>query len=182
MEKFGIEDRDYTSPFYEDELFDSLKRINPKVSDSLINDAIKELKNIDRGDFVEKNFEFTKYLQDGISLNYHKDGESRSDIVYLIDYKNVNKNSFVIANQWTFVENSEKRPDIILFINGIPLVIMELKSPVREETNASQAYRQLRNYMKEIPSMFAYNAICVISDLAKNKAGTITSDEDRFME
>lgn len=177
-----IEDRDYTSPFYEDELFDSLKRINPKVSDSLINDAIKELKNIDRVDFVEKNFEFTKYLQDGISLNYHKDGETRSDIVYLIDYKNVNKNSFVIANQWTFVENSEKRPDIILFINGIPLVIMELKSPVREETNASQAYRQLRNYMKEIPSMFAYNAICVISDLAKNKAGTITSDEDRFME
>ena len=87
-----------------------------------------------------------------------------------------------MANQWTFIESSNKRPDIILFINGLPLVVMELKSPSREETDASEAYRQLRNYMHEIPSMFIYNAICVMSDHLVSKAGTITSGEDRFME
>lgn len=94
----------------------------------------------------------------------------------------INNNSFIVANQWTFIESSNKRPDIILFINGLPLVVMELKSPSREETDASEAYRQLRNYMHEIPSMFIYNAICVMSDHLVSKAGTITSGEDRFME
>ena len=110
------------------------------------------------------------------------DGEEHSSIVYLVDYKNPDNNSFIIANQWTFIENSNKRPDIILFLNGIPVVLVELKSPSREETDASDAYRQLRNYMREIPSMFIYNAICVMSDQLTSKAGTITSGEDRFME
>ena len=99
-----------------------------------------------------------------------------------MDYKNPENNSFVVANQWTFIENSNKRPDLILFLNGLPIVLMELKSPSREETDASEAYRQLRNYMQEIPSMFIYNAICVMSDQLISKAGTITSGEDRFME
>ena len=99
-----------------------------------------------------------------------------------MDYKNSENNSFVVANQWTFIENSNKRPDLILFLNGLPIVLMELKSPSREETDASEAYRQLRNYMQEIPSMFIYNAICVMSDQLISKAGTITSGEDRFME
>lgn len=90
--------------------------------------------------------------------------------------------SFIVANQWTFIENSNKRPDVILFLNGLPVVLMELKSPAREETDASEAYRQLRNYMQEIPSMFIYNAICVMSDQLTSKSGTITSGEDRFME
>lgn len=85
-------------------------------------------------------------------------------------------------NQWTFVEYSEKRADIIIFINGLPLVVMELKSPSREETDASEAYLQLRNYMKEIPSLFIYNVFCVMSDMACSKAGTLTSKEDRYME
>lgn len=90
--------------------------------------------------------------------------------------------SFIVANQWTFIENSNKRSDVILFLNGLPVVLMELKSPAREETDASEAYRQLRNYMQEIPSMFIYNAICVMSDQLTSKSGTITSGEDRFME
>ena len=121
------------------------------------------------------------YLQNGIEVRYLKDGEEHSDIAYLVDYENVENNSFIIANQWTFIENSEKRPDVILFLNGLPVVIMELKSPSREETDASEAYRQLKNYMHEIPSMFIYNAICVMSDQLTSKAGTITSDETRFM-
>ncbi len=78
--------------------------------------------------------------------------------------------------------HSNKRPDVLLFLNGIPVVIVELKSPSREETDASEAYLQLRNYMHEIPSMFVYNAICVMSDMGESRAGTITSSEDRFME
>lgn len=103
-------------------------------------------------------------------------------MTYLVDYKNHDNNSFIIANQWTFIENSNKRPDVILFLNGLPVVLVELKSPSQEETDASEAYRQLRNYMQEIPSMFIYNAICVMSDQLTSKAGTITSGEDRFME
>lgn len=122
------------------------------------------------------------YLQNGIPVRYFVDGEERSSIVYLVDYKNPENNSFFVANQWTFIENSNKRPDLILFLNGLPIVLMELKSPSREETDASEAYRQLRNYMQEIPSMFIYNAICVMSDQLISKAGTITSGEDRFME
>ena len=122
------------------------------------------------------------YLQNGIPVRYFLGGEEHSSIVYVVDYKNPDNNSFVLANQWTFIENSKKRPDVILFLNGLPIVLIELKSPSREETDASEAYRQLRNYMQEIPSMFIYNAICVMSDQLTSKAGTITSGEDRFME
>ena len=92
------------------------------------------------------------------------------------------KNSYIVANQWTFIENSNKRPDILLFLNGLPVCLFELKSPSREQTDASEAYTQIRNYMQEIPSMFIYNCICVMSDQLTSKAGTITSGEDRFME
>lgn len=109
-------------------------------------------------------------------------GEQRSALVYLADYVNVERNTFTVANQWTIIENSEKRPDVIVFLNGMPVVVFELKSPSREETDASEAYTQLRNYIHEIPSLFVYNAFLVMSDLAISKAGSITAGEDRFME
>lgn len=175
-------ERDFYSPFYEDVLIDSLFRINHGATNDAIQDALFKLKNFENGELVQKNAIFMDYLQNGIPVRYFVDGEERSSIVYLVDYKNPENNSFVVANQWTFIENSNKRPDLILFLNGLPIVLMELKSPSREETDASEAYRQLRNYMQEIPSMFIYNAICVMSDQLISKAGTITSGEDRFME
>ena len=175
-------ERDFYSPLYEDVLMDSLRHLNSDLPEDAILEAIYKLKNIENGELVQKNATFMDYLQNGIPVRYFLDGEDRSAIVYLVDYKNVENNSFIIANQWTFIENSNKRPDIILFLNGLPVVLVELKSPSREETDASEAYRQLRNYMKEIPSMFVYNAICVMSDQLTSKAGTITSGEDRFME
>ena len=175
-------ERDFYSPFYEDLLIESLYRINHGAANDAIQDALFKLKNFENGELVQKNAIFMDYLQNGIPVRYFVDGEERSSIVYLVDYKNPENNSFVVANQWTFIENSNKRPDLILFLNGLPIVLMELKSPSREETDASEAYRQLRNYMQEIPSMFIYNAICVMSDQLISKAGTITSGEDRFME
>ena len=175
-------ERDFYSPLYEEVLLDSLYRLNRGLPDDAIQDALFKLKNFENGELVQKNAVFMDYLQNGIPVRFFVGGEERSSIVYLVDYKNPDNNSFIVANQWTFIENSNKRPDVILFLNGLPVVLVELKSPSREETDASEAYRQLRNYMQEIPSMFIYNAICVMSDQLTSKAGTITSGEDRFME
>lgn len=175
-------ERDFYSPLYEDVLIDSLHHLNRNLPNDAIQEALHKLKNFENGELVQKNATFMDYLQNGIPVRYFLDGEERSAIVYLADYQKPENNSFIIANQWTFIENSNKRPDIILFLNGLPVVLVELKSPSREETDASEAYRQLRNYMQEIPSMFVYNAICVMSDQLTSKAGTITSGEDRFME
>ena len=175
-------ERDYHSPLYEDALLPCLRRVNPALPPEALNEAVYKLKNFESGTLLQKNMVFMDYLQNGVPVKYFTDGEERSALVYLIDYQDPAGNDFTIANQWTVVENSEKRPDVVLFINGLPLVVMELKSPSREETDASVAYRQLRNYMHEIPSLFVYNAICAMSDLTVSKAGTITSSEDRFME
>lgn len=175
-------DRDFHSPLYEEVLTDSLYRLNSGLPDDAIQDALFKLKNIENGELVQKNAVFMDYLQNGIPVRYFVNGEERSSIAYLVDYKNPGNNSFIIANQWTFIENSNKRPDIILFLNGLPVVLVELKSPTQENADTSAAYKQLRNYMLEIPSMFVYNAICVMSDMNLSKAGTITSGEDRFME
>ena len=175
-------DRDYRDPLYEEVLDDAIRRINPDMPESAIREAIFKLKNFDNADIVHKNGVLMDYIQHGVEVRYLVGSEERAGLVYLVDYKNPDNNSFVIANQWTFIENSNKRPDVLLFLNGLPVVLMEFKSPSREETDASEAYAQIRNYMHEIPSMFIYNCICVMSDHLTSKAGTITSGEDRFME
>lgn len=174
--------RDYHSPLYEDILLPCLRRVNPSLPLEALNEAVYKLQNFESGTLLQKNMVFMDCLQNGVPVKYFMDGEERSALVYLIDYHDPASNDFTIVNQWTVVENSEKRPDVVLFVNGLPLVVMELKSPSREETDASAAYRQLRNYMHEVPSLFVYNAVCVMSDLTVSKAGTITSSEDRFME
>ncbi|MEA5084654.1 MAG: type I restriction endonuclease subunit R [Lachnospiraceae bacterium] len=175
-------ERDFTSPLYDEVLEESIRRINKGAPYDAVQDAIFKIKNFENGELVQKNAVFMDYLQNGVEVRYLEKGEERSMLIYLVDFENINNNSFIIANQWTFVENSEKRPDVILFLNGLPVVLVELKSPSREETDASEAYLQLRNYMHEIPSMFIYNAVCVLSDQLTSKSGTITSGEDRFME
>ena len=177
-----IDDRDYKSPLYEEELENAIYRINKDLPSAAIEDALDKLRNFENAELIQKNETFMNYLQNGIEVRYFEKGEEKSEIVYIVDYEKIHNNSFIIANQWTFIENSNKRPDIIIFLNGLPVVIMELKSPSREETDFSDAYRQLQNYKKEIPSMFIYNTLCVISDQLTSRAGTITSGEDRFME
>lgn len=175
-------ERDYKNPLYEDVLIESLSRLNPTLPEAAIQDALYKLHNFENGTLLQQNTVFMNYLQNGIEVSYHANGETKYDIAYIIDYDNLDNNSFIVANQWTFIENSNKRPDVLVFLNGIPVVLIELKSPSRDQTDASEAYLQIRNYMKEIPSMFIYNAICVMSDMSMSKAGTITSGEDRYME
>lgn len=175
-------ERDLKSPLYDEVLERQIRLLNPTLPEDAVCDALFKLKNFENGELVQRNEVFMDYLQNGVPARYNVNGEERSAIVYLADYDNTQNNSFIAANQWTFIEHSNRRADIVLFLNGLPIVIIELKSPSREETNASEAYLQLRNYIQEIPSMFVYNAICVMSDMMTSKAGTITSGEDRFME
>ena len=175
-------ERDYYVPYYEAQLEESLQTVNPKKPHAAIHEAIIKLRNIDMGSLTQRNETFTDYLQHGIEISYFNGKEMRNEMVYLIDFEHTDKNTFQVINQWTFIENAEKRADIIVFVNGLPLVVVELKSPSREETDASEAYLQLRNYMKDIPSLFSFNMFCVMSDLALSKAGTITSKEDRYMD
>ena len=175
-------ERDYRVPFYEAQLAHSLTLVNPTKPSAAIEEAIRKVRDIDSGTLVQKNEKFMNYLQNGVEVSYMHKGEHLNDIVYLIDYAHPDRNTFQAVNQWTFVERAEKRADIIIFVNGLPLVLIELKSPSREETDASAAYRQIRNYIQDIPSLFIYNVFCVMSDMTLSKAGTITSKEDRFME
>ena len=175
-------ERDFYSPLYQDVLEESIRRLNHTLPYDAIKEALFKLTNFENAELVQKNAVFMDYLQNGIEVRYYDKGEPRSARVKLADFDMPENNSFIVANQWTFIENSNKRPDILLFLNGLPVVLVELKSPSREEADASEAYNQIRNYMKEIPSMFIYNCICVMSDQLVSKAGTITSGEDRFME
>lgn len=176
-------DRDYSSPLLDAVLMDSLVKLNKGLPLDAINEAVAKLRNFETGSLIQKNMTFMDYLQNGLPVKYFDKGEERNTLVKLIDYANVKANSFYVVNQFTYIENgNNRRPDVILFINGMPLVLMELKSPSKDEVNAENAYNQIRNYMQDIPSIFNYNAICVISDLTTNKAGTITSGLDRFME
>lgn len=175
-------ERDYRVPFYEAQLAHSLTLVNPTKPSAAIEEAIRKVRDIDSGTLVQKNEKFMNYLQNGVEVSYIHKGEHLNDIVYLIDYTHPDRNTFQAINQWTFVEKAEKRADIIIFVNGLPLVLIELKSPSREDTDASAAYRQIRNYIQDIPSLFIYNVFCVMSDMTLSKAGTITSKEDRFME
>lgn len=176
-------DRDNNSPLLNSVLQDSIVKLNKGLHLNAINEALNKLKSFDSGSLIQKNAVFMDYLQNGIPVRYYVKGEEKNSIVSLIDYKNADNNTFNVVNQFTYIEgHNNRRPDVILFINGLPLVLMELKSPSKDEVGAENAYNQIRNYMKDIPSMFIYNAICVISDLSTNKAGTITSGFDRFME
>ena len=176
-------ERDYESPLLDSELESSLRRINKELPAVAIQEALYKLKNFENGSLAEKNRTFTNYLQNGIEVKYFDHGEECASIVRIVDYQKVSNNTFYVVNQFTYIENgNNRRPDIVLFINGLPVVLMELKSPSKDEVSAENAYRQIRNYMKDIPGIFYYNAICVISDLSANKAGTITSGLDRFME
>jgi len=175
-------ERDVRSPLYESVLEDSIRRINPKAPTEAIEEALNKVRHFENDDLVKQNALFMDYIQNGVEVSFSKNGETKSDIIYLVDYNDIDNNSFIFANQWTFIEKSNKRPDVLLFLNGLPICLFELKSPSREETNASEAYLQIRNYMQEVPSLFIYNCICVMSDQLISKAGTITSGDDRFME
>ena len=160
-----------------------LKLINPQIPDDAINDAIKTISNVPNQfpNLMANNEAFHRLLTEGIRVTYRKNGEEKGDIVKLIDFKNIENNDFRVINQFTVIENNiNKRPDIVLFVNGIPLVIIELKNPADENATIQSAYNQIQTYKQTIPSFFSYNEIIVISDGLEAKIGSLSAGYDRF--
>lgn len=175
-------DRDFHEPLMLGELRYALEKVNSNLPQAALDEALYKIKNYEAGSLVSKNETFMDYLQNGVEVSYQQNGETKSSIVYLVDYEHPFENSFIVANQWTIEEYEVKRPDILIFLNGIPVVLMELKSPKADEVTIQNAYNQIQNYKKSIESTFIYNAFCIISDQTETRAGTITANFERFME
>ncbi len=163
-------------------LQNAVKRINPGIPSNAQAEAIKEIQRISSPELLANNETFHRFLTEGIPVSMRINGDDRGDRVWLIDFKNPHNNEFVTANQFTVIENgNNKRPDIILFVNGIPLVVIELKNAADENTTINSAFKQIETYKAIIPSLFTYNGFVVISDGLEAKAGTISSGFCRFM-
>ena len=161
----------------------SLIKLNPNVQPQLIEQAIKQITNINTPDQTHNNETFHKYLTDGIELEYLDNGNMRGQKINLVDYKNVSNNQYHAVNQYTIIQNNiNKRPDIILYINGLPLVVIELKNPTDEKATLHTAYNQLQTYRKYIPNLFTYNSLLLISDGVDAKYGSLTAPWSRFMK
>lgn len=156
--------------------------INPEIPIDNREDAIRQILRLNSPELITNNEAFHRMLTEGIKVSYKKDGTIRGDLVWLIDFKNVDNNEFVVSNQFTVIENNvNKRPDIVLFVNGIPLIVIELKNPVDETATIKSAFKQFQTYKQAIPSLFTYNGIMIISDGLQAKAGTISAGLTRFM-
>jgi len=157
-------------------------RINPDIPADARENAIKQILRLNSPELIANNESFHRMLTEGIKVNYRKDGNNRGDLVWLIDFKNPENNDFLVTNQFTVIENGiNKRPDIILFVNGLPLVIIELKNPADENATVRSAYRQLQTYKQVISSLFTYNGFMVISDGLEARAGSLSASFNRFM-
>src|SRR5690606_25742184 len=159
-----------------------VSRINDHVPAAAQAEAIKELQRIHSPELLTNNESFHRMLTEGIKVSYQKEGQQRGDLVWLVDFDHPANNEFVVANQFTVVENGvNKRPDVLLFVNGIPLVVLELKNAADKKATLKSAYNQIQTYKAVIPSLFTYNAFTVISDGLEAKAGTVSSGLSRFM-
>ena len=159
-----------------------MRRINPSIPIDAQQDAVKQILRIASPDVLSNNETFHRLLTEGIPVTKRVDGQDRGDRVFLIDFENPLHNEFLVVNQFTIVENGvNKRPDIILFVNGLPLVVIELKNATDDKTTIQSAFRQIETYKAMISSLFTFNAFSVISDGLEAKAGTISAGLSRFM-
>lgn len=160
----------------------AIGRINPDIPADAREDAIRQVRRLNSPELISNNEAFHKMLTEGINVSYRKDGADRGDLVWLVDFKDPENNDFLVANQFTVVENDKnKRPDIILFVNGLPLVVIELKNPADENATVRSAFRQFQTYKQTIPSLFAYNGFMVISDGLEARSGSLSAGFTRFM-
>jgi len=163
-------------------LAQALKRINPKLSSAMLQDALKEVQRVSSPELLANNEAFHRLLTEGVKVSRQQDGNQRGDLAWLIDFDHPENNEFVVANQFTVIENHQnKRPDLVLFVNGIPLVVIELKNAIDENATIKSAYQQLETYKQTIPSLFTSNALLVISDGLEAKAGSLSAGLSRFM-
>lgn len=176
--------RDLTDVTISCKLQETMLRINGTDKAAAIYEAIRKIRELFSQPLISANVQITDWLQNGIDVTFKsEEGTLRSDHVRILDIDNLANNSFQVVNQWTVVNGqAKKRADIVVFVNGLPIAVIELKSPSREVTDSEEAYLQLQNYMRQVPQLFITVQMLVISDMADTKAGTITAPLDRFME
>ena len=171
-------ERDYKEPILKDVFYDSLYKINKDITEDIADEVYRKVRNFRNVDLVEANYEFYHMLYAGVEVPIEGD---RTFVARLIDRNNIENNLFQVINQYTVIEYKEKRPDVVVFLNGIPLIVFELKNAINEDTTIENAYNQIKNYQEDIRNLFYYNAFSVISDGINARIGTITADFNRFM-
>ncbi len=177
-------EREYTEVVLQGRLSDAIDRLNPAIPMEARGEAVKKVMRTVSVNLLENNQAFHRMFTDGIDVKFSiGDGKAKTDKAWLVDFSNPENNEFLAVNQYTVLENhNNKRPDVVLLVNGLPLVVMELKNPVDENADVKAAFNQLQTYKQLIPSLFTYNAVMIISDGWFAKVGTLSSDYSRFME
>lgn len=175
-------ERDYRDPFYAEDLKKGLRRMNPMMSKDVLEEAFRLVTHVNEGTLEQRNEQLMDYIQSGVEVKYSEDGRSKTALVRLVNFSEPLQNDFKVANQWTVIEREKIRCDMVVFVNGLPLVVIELKSPSNDGVEEDDAYTQIKQYQQKCPSLFVYNAFSVTSDMLLTKAGTITAKENRFME
>lgn len=171
-------ERDYKEAILKDVFYESLYKINKDITEDIADEVYRKIRSFHAVDLVEANYEFYHMLYAGVEVPIEGD---QTFVAKLIDRENIENNLFQVLNQYTVIEYKEKRPDVVVFINGIPLIVFELKNAINEDTTIENAYNQIKNYQEDIKSLFYYNAFSVISDGINARIGTITADFNRFM-
>lgn len=175
------ERNDYRDVILQQRIKDALYNINRDLPSEALEDAYRQIITFNSPMLEENNRSFHKLLVEGIEVSFKEKGSIRTKRAFIVDFENIENNEFLVVNQFTIIENEKRRPDLIIFINGLPLVLVELKSASDEHVVIEQAYNQIQTYKNDIPSLFNYNAFCIISDGINAKAGTITSSEEWYM-
>lgn len=180
---YEMERTDFSKVLLEEDVVQAIEKIHKGIKSEQIQEALRLIRNLDHNNTILNNKQFTKYLLEGIPVPIQENGETTYKTVKILDLDNIKNNTFKAVNQYTIIEHSEKRPDIIIFINGMPLVVIELKSTIREDVKLIDAYHQSKGYQEvHIPTLFYYNQFIVVSDGVQARAGTITSPWSRFSE
>jgi type I restriction enzyme R subunit len=177
------ERQDYSQVVLNQRLRDALARLNPDLPPEALQDAFRKLLNPPGATLEQRNRAFHRMLVDGVAVEYRRpDGAIAGAQARVLDFDTQENNDWLAVNQYTVVENRHtRRPDVVLFVNGLPLAVIELKNPADEQATIWSAYQQLQTYKQEIPSLFVYNEVLVISDGLEARIGTLTADRDRFM-
>jgi type I restriction enzyme R subunit len=178
----SCERKDYDQVILEDRLRTALHDINPNIPPDPINEAVRKITRTENPSLIENNRRLHRFLTDGIDVSYIDNGREVFDKVWLLDLEDLENNDWLVVNQFTVVENRiNRRPDVVVFVNGLPLVVVELKNPADEKATIRQAFNQFQTYKQDIPSLFTYNELLIVSDGLEARCGSITSGWDRFM-
>ena len=175
-------ERDFRNPCHEADLRVALRRLNPMMREEVLEEAYRLVTHVNEGTLEQRNERMTDYVQGGVEVKYSEDGRARTALVRLIDFESPMRNLFKVVNQWRVVEHESIRCDMVVMVNGLPLVVIELKSPTREEASEEDAYLQIKQYQQKCPSLFVYNAFSVTSDMLTTRVGTITAKANRYMK